>query len=112
MVCPSWSSSDWPVNSQNTWDANIQKHERKKAAGKDFKQDLRKGIRISASENLIIQAQKEVLYLINGSSRFFFNYERIMLRYNFMPERIINLDEIRAKTVLPSLIILVQKKQR
>lgn len=45
-------------------------------------------------------------------AQFHDNYERIMRKYNFTPDRIINLDEIGISTVLSTPKVIAGRKQR
>ncbi|KAF2888034.1 hypothetical protein ILUMI_18139 [Ignelater luminosus] len=83
-----------------------------KCARKDWAAGLRKrnqALNLRKSENTSAARS----FVFNKTAvTVFDNYERVMVRYNFTPDRIINLDETGVNTVLPTPKVLAEKKQR
>lgn len=84
-----------------------------KCAGKDWATGFRKRnqeVGLRKPENT--SAARSFAFNKTAVTEFFDNYERVLLRYNFPPNRIINLDETGVTTVLPTPKVLAEKKQR
>lgn len=84
-----------------------------KCAGKDWAAGFRKRnqeLSLRKPENT--SAARSFAFNKTAVAEFFNNFERVMLRYKFTPDRIVNLDETGINTVLPTPKVLADKKQR
>lgn len=82
-------------------------------AGKDWAAGFRnRNQELSLRKPENTSAARSFAFNKTAVAEFFDNFERIMLRYKFTPDRIVNLDETGINTVLPTPKVLAEKKQR
>lgn len=89
-----------------SWDDN-------QCAGMDWLAGFRKrneALSLRKPENT--SAARSFGFNKSAVTQFFDNYERVMSKYQFAPDRIINLDETGITTVLPTPKVLADKRQK
>ncbi|CAK1597348.1 unnamed protein product [Parnassius mnemosyne] len=84
-----------------------------KCAGKDWSRGFRmRNQELSLRKPENTSAARSFAFNRTAVNDFFDNYELVMLRYKFAPDRIINLDETGVTTVLSTPKVLAEKTQR